>query len=275
MSLPVLVVGLLRPDLGRRTTHLGVPVADLRHDDAVLEAAADLDAPDEPLVLLAEHRSQRAARRAQVLASVALPRTPVVLRTPSATPLGVWAAADALVREPVDAGTGLALLDELLRRLWSGVWTPSVRRLEDPAPSLAQHARSLLPGGGFLAEPGRGVRPAGGSLEALEVVTAPDGPRVLRHTPVTDPRLSWLVGEAQRVTRADTVEPVASWQDPLDAYGTATAVELALLPTAGARAAAERDLQPCDGCRRRRAAGTCGFCGMTTGPVPAPVLEAS
>lgn len=274
MSLPVLVVGLLRPDLGRRATHLGVPVADLRHDDAVLEAAADLAVPDEPLVLLAEHRSVRAARRAQVLASVALPRTPVLLRTPSATPLGVWAAADALSREPVDAGTGLAVLDELLRRLWSGVWTPSVRRLEDPAPSLAQHARSLLPGGGFLAEPGRGVSPARGSLTALEVAGA-DGPRVLRHTPVTDPRLSWLVAEAQRAARADTVEPVASWQDPVDAYGTAAAVELALLPTAGARATAEHELQSCDGCGRLRATGTCGFCGMTTRPVPAPVLEAS
>ena len=248
MSLPVLVVGPLRPDLGRSTTHLGVPVADLRHDDAVLEAADALAAPDQPVLLLAEHRSARAARRAQVLCSVAFPRSPVLLRTASATPLGVWAAAERLARTPLDPGTGLALLDELLRRLWSGVWTPSVRRLEDPAPSLLQHARSLLPGGSFLAEPGRAVTTA---KRRLDTSAAPgrEAPRVLQHTAVTAPGLEWLLAEAQRATMADAVETVPSWQDPLDAYGTAGAVELVLLPTAGAHAAAAHGLQACDGLR--------------------------
>ena len=36
---------------------------------------------------------------------------------------------------------------ELAARTWSGAWTPTVARLEDPVPSLGQHLRSWMPSG--------------------------------------------------------------------------------------------------------------------------------
>src|SRR3954468_16161115 len=65
-------------------------------------------------------------------------------------PLAILSAL-ALARATTEyPAFGVRLAEALLQRTWSGAWTPDVARLVNPAPSLMQHARSLLPGSGFL-----------------------------------------------------------------------------------------------------------------------------
>jgi len=66
------------------------------------------------------------------------------------SPLAILSAL-ALARDATQwPNDGVRLAESLLRHSWSGAWTASVAKLTDPAPTVGQHLRSFLPGGGFL-----------------------------------------------------------------------------------------------------------------------------
>ena len=153
MGLQVLLVGRLRPELGVSGTHEGVPVADIRHQDAVQDAVTRL-AGDAGAVMVVCSTGDTAEVRGQLnLLDVALPRVTTLLEPVPGSPLAVAVVA-ALVGDAHgtrDPAVQLAMLDQLRERAWSATWLPRVHKLDDPQPSLLQHARGWLGGGGFLA----------------------------------------------------------------------------------------------------------------------------
>lgn len=157
MSQQVMVGVVVEPTDGARALVGGAPVvlADPSDVSALLGA---LPPSTTHVLLLGEGRHGAVLRQHAALladtgpavASLALPHGPAALIV-----LALHAAAAR-----VDAGLLPGAVEDLAQRTWSGAWTPSVARLEDPSPSFSQHVRSLLPGGhGFVvsAAPAPGV----------------------------------------------------------------------------------------------------------------------
>jgi len=151
---------------------------------------------------------------------------------------------------------GVRLVESLLQRSWSGAWTPDVARLVHPAPSLAQHARSLLPGAGFLVRqaPDPGVL----GREAAAGDVPPAGvDRVLLVEQGTVP--ATVVGRLERdaeVTAVRQVEFPGSWRS---VYGTDRAGQVAMVP---ARPAALLGAvsHSCPACGHEQPTAVCPFC---------------
>lgn len=262
MGLQVLLVGRLRPELGVSGTHEGVPVADLRHPEAVQDAVARLSGPEGSVLVLCGRADAAEVRDQLNLVSVALPRTAVLLEPLPGSPLAVAALA-ALVHDgdgTQDPAAQLGLLDRLAERVWSAAWLPSVARLDRPRPSLSQHVRSWLGGSGFVAVhspqarvltcPGQSMpaldAPAGGSLMVADS-GAPD----------------WVVPALREALGADAHEEFASWRDPRDAFGTPTCAEVLVVPGDLDDAhAVPAGTQECPGCGNRHARSVCPWCRM-------------
>lgn len=197
-------------------------------------------------------------RRARTMASHAIARWPalhVATVVGDLAAVGVVAAVRSVARAETP-GIAVAHLSALLEHSWSAAWMPTVNRLSDPAPTVAQHARSLLPGGdGYLAV----HRPATVvPVRRLPAVPAP-APTVARvllvggHLPAAVLDALGAVCSAVDVIR---VEPVES---PARRYGSAAAVEVAAVP-AEPEALLPSALGSCGSCGELVAASTCPFC---------------
>ena len=262
MGLQVLLVGRLRPELGVAGTHEGVPVADVRHPEAVQDAIARLSGPDGSVLLVCGTDDVAEVRAQLNLVAVALPQARVLLEPVPGSPLAVAVVA-ALVNDADgthDPAAQLGLLDRLRERVWSAVWLPSVARLERPHPSLTQHARSWLGGSGFVAVHSPQPRvlscPAQG-MPALDV--PPGGALMVADSGAPD----WVVPALDAALGATGREQFATWRDPRDAFGTATCVEVLVVPAdlddAHAVPAGTRE---CPACGSRHARRVCPWCRM-------------
>ncbi|WP_203747300.1 hypothetical protein [Cellulomonas chitinilytica] len=147
-------------------------------------APADLAGPDPGVVAGASHALLVGERRHELLvrkqaAALADRGVAVAWRTLPHGPGALLMLASQAASASLSAGETVAFLDALAAQTWSGAWTPSVTKLEDPAPSMSQHVRSLSPGGdGFvvtLSGPAPAVRGVGPRAR-------PDEPAVDRGT---------------------------------------------------------------------------------------------
>lgn len=194
--------------------------------DAIEELWDGIDENATHVLLIGERRHEAQVRRHAALLTDRGTAVAWCLLPHGPAALVLLALQVAGVR--LDAGALPSLLGDLAESTWSGAWTPSVARLADPAPSLGQHMRSLLPsGGGFVVtlagDAGPGVVPVGSAAQAAVMS---------RHAlyraggEVPPPALDHL----HRVTgTTDTVELPGLRLDP-DRFGAPRAVELVALP---------------------------------------------
>lgn len=191
-------------------------------------------------------------------------------------PLAILSAL-ALARQVTDEpALGYGLARASLQRSWSGAWLSSLAKLVEPAPTMGQHVRSLLPGAGFLVR--QAPRPA-----VLDRIRADDFPtadigRVLlvQDTGIPAVVRRRLVELPQTLAVRELVVP-GDWTC---VYGT-DAGQLALVP------AEPVQLLPavtptCDTCGLRQMETVCPFCRTVVrtpaGPapdVPAPDVRSS
>jgi hypothetical protein len=177
------------------------------------------------------------------------------LQSPHA-PLAVLSAL-ALARATTDwPAFGVGLAEALLRRAWSGAWTPDVAKLADPAPSLAQHARSLLPGSGFLVRhaPDPGV--LGREPEPDDVPPAGLERVLLVEEDAVPPEVVDRLARAQDVTATRLLHLPGTWTS---VYGTPRAGQLALLPAQPATLLAPVS-HHCPACGLEQPGAVCPFC---------------
>ncbi len=178
-------------------------------------------------------------------------------------PVGLLAALAGAGSVVDDPGLVAGYVDAFLAASWTAAWTPSLARLTQPAPSVAQHLRSLVPGTGFLIRLGsdRAVlrRPV------PEGVPAFPGPRVLL---VTEPGLpNDLARHLADLTRATAVRPIqmpGHWEPAL---GSRRAVQVALVP-AEAGSITVRPRSRCRCCGLLSASYRCSFCHVVGEELP-------
>ena len=182
-------------------------------------------------------------------------------------PLAILSAL-ALARATTDwPAFGVGLANALLHRSWSGAWTPDVSRLAHPAPSLAQHARSLLPGSGFLVRQAPGpsvlggegagageddVPPAGLDRVLLAAQGSGEGGDDVAVPPDVVERLARATG----VTATRQLALPGAWAP---VYGTTRAAQVALVPAQPADLLAAVSHR-CPACGLEQPAAVCPFC---------------
>jgi hypothetical protein len=178
-------------------------------------------------------------------------------------PLAILSAL-ALARATTEwPAFGVGLANALLQRSWSGAWTPDVTHLPHPAPSLAQHARSLLPGSGFLVrqapdasvlggEPAADDVPPAGLDRVLLAEQGGDGTGDGAVPPAVVDRLARATG----VTATRQLAVPGSWTS---VYGTARAAQVALVPAQPADLLAAVSHR-CPSCGLEQPAAVCPFC---------------
>ena len=110
-----------------------------------------VETPGVPVLLVHAHRAYESwLRTAVTLAAGRWPDLRLAWRAGDHAPLATLSALSAARLQDAEPALAVRLVDRLLEHSWSGAWVTSVARLGRPAPSLAQHARSLLPGSSFL-----------------------------------------------------------------------------------------------------------------------------
>lgn len=263
MGLHVLLVGKLRPDLGVAGRHDGLPVADVRHLDAVQSAVAEFGA-DGALFVSCLREDLAEVRRCLALVSVGLPGITTVLEPVFGSPLAVAVGSALVGGAGPEARTEqqLAAFDLMRSTLWSAVWLPRVSKLADPSPSMMQHVRSWVPGGGFLAvydSSPRVVRAGNPPLKGLE--RAPKGAMLVT---ADSGAPSWVRQHLASAVHPLSTAELRSWRNPADAFGVAEAGEYVLVP---AQLLEIAKLTPdvvtnCRGCGIRHPRPVCPFCGM-------------
>lgn len=257
-------------------------------DDADEYAAlADLVAPrvrNGDVVLAVLDRRTAEPMHARLLAvRSALETTRLVVHTTALPPLG----AALLVRgaleldaegvlPPSVIASGIDRLDDLVI---GAAWLGTVAKLQHPAPSLKLHARSYLPGGGYVA-------------------VLDDDPRVLRHKdataalplPALDVATDWRVVVGTGLADEAVLEPtlagplagaevvrVNNRRASVAWWGTEKLAELALMPRSLDRlrhaVLADGSTRACGWCGHVVATSSCPLCGAA-GATPSRVTGA-
>jgi hypothetical protein len=244
-----------------------VAAADERGGDGALRVLEQVDRhlPGQGLVLVHDDRPESGdpgdrAREAAV-AGAALGRDEIVIRSVPG-PLSrflLLARVLELMRAPLGVIAGS--VDLVVGAVRTSALLASVAHLEDPNPSLAQHARGLFPGGCFLVDGGtvaavkhRLPRGMGRGVEAVLVtgeVAVADWPD----------RLWSSVGP-----NSDRPEPVVL--SGSSCWGTRRWAEISVMQVPAVQLAAQLDQTParsCIWCARPIAADQpCPFCGCGT-----------
>lgn len=275
MACRVVLVTPLRSSLGLSGTHDELLVADIRHPDAVEAMLATVHRNGEfPIVTCAEDDYEEVSL--QVLyASIRYPGFRACVEPIPGTPTAV-SVISSLV-EDLDAGDDtlawrLSALDYLRRHTWSAVWLPKVTDLSRPAPSMFQHITSWLPGSGFLVV----KSPDPAVMSASKAPLNGLGPRpgwALLHSPLSQP--SWVIDAAMRALAADSVSEVTVIREPVDAYGTAAAIELIAVPVSFSADSRPEPaaITACPACGLRSARSTCPSCNMTALSEPVEISQ--
>jgi hypothetical protein len=179
------------------------------------------------VLLLGERRHEAHVRRHAAL--VADRGLPVAWRVLPHGPAALVVIALQAATARLDPGLLPSFVEQLAERTWSGAWTPSVTRLEDPAPSMALHMRSVMPGGaGFL------VTCSGeGDVQAVGRTVRTAQPEVARGSLyVAGPGVpaGALAFAAEVAGAGDTLELAGLALDPEGRFGTSRAVEMVAVP---------------------------------------------
>jgi hypothetical protein len=235
--------------------------------DDVAGLPARLSGASRHLLVLGEQRDAHLVGRACSLVSAAHPDLAVVARPLPHGLLAVRLLADLVGSLRLPPAVAVATLDALAADTFSGAWLPTVANLVSPQPTLTQHLRSWLPGGGgYLVEhaPRPSVRAAKSAAHG-DAPHAGSGSRpalVVAGTGAPDT----AVRQAQRLAAAATrvqVEPLPGLKAR---YGTAAAVELAALPEHPP--ALSLDAAPrCPTCGLAVPQPVCPFCRRSTAAV--------
>jgi hypothetical protein len=274
VGLQVLLVGRLRPELGVSGTHEGVAVADVRHLDAVQDAVSRLSGDGAAVMVVCSTGDAAEVRRQLNLLDVALPRVTTLLEPVPGPPLAVAVVA-ALVNDADgtrDAAVQLALLDQLRSRTWSAAWLPRVSKLDDPQPSLAQHARGWLGGAGFLAVHSSPLgRPrvltCTGTAIPAPGDTPTDGVLMVADSGAPD----WVVPAVASAVGLEARTDYPTWRDPRDAFGVPACVEVVIVPgDLDDPDSLPDDTRECPACGNRHARSVCPYCRMTEPAEPEP-----
>jgi hypothetical protein len=156
---------------------------------------------------------------------------------------------------------GVGLVHCLLENAWSGAWSNSVAGLVEPAPSLAQHLRSLLPGSGFLIR--QAPRPAVLGTARSDDVPATTVDRVLlvQEGAVPGP-IAERLAQTTAVTAVRQVTMPGRWAS---VYGTDRTGQLALMP-AEPHGLLEAVTHRCPACRLEQVSSVCPFCRILARP---------
>lgn len=181
------------------------------------------------------------------------------------------AAALAAATAPHLRGAGVLAqaLPAIAKELTVLAWLGRVTSLRRPSPSLGQHARSLMPGQGFLAvlQPEELVRPLKGE-DTPEDLPLPGTAGAETHELLMAPHpgadVDWVTNLAKpalgdlKLREVDPTAAGATW------WGTDRLVEVVAYPTdmeALARRVAPATIQRCGWCREPIAEQPCPLCG--------------
>jgi len=263
------LVTALRSSLGLSGTHDGLSVADIRHPDAVETAIWTLGSSGDTVIVTCREADAYDVRQQLTFTGVRYPGLRTCLEPLPGSPLAVGVVSSLVD----DIGTTdddalpwqLSALDYLREHLWSAVWMPKVSGLTHPAPSLAQHLRSWLPGSGFLAV----SSPTPSVLKAGKAPIAHLEPRTgsaLIHSPLASP--TWVVSAVTEALSPQSVSEVTTVREQVDEYGTADVVEFIAAPLvfhAESRPTADR-VVTCPACGVHHARSVCPVCRMDPRP---------
>lgn len=266
----VVLVAPLRSSLGLSGSHDGLPVADIRHPDAVETMLAGFAQGGDTTVVTCSIGDVEQVRTLLTYTSIRNPGFRAALEPLPGSPLAVGVVSSLAddLNDP-DGDTlawQISALDYLRARIWSAVWLPSVSGLTTPSPSLLQHLRSWLPGSGFLAVHGNDAEQGGRVLTARHAPITGLEPRpdvALLHSTLQHP--TWIVTAVATALSAQSVSDVSTVREQIDTYGTTQAIELLGVP-----ASFHSDTKPdpasinvCAACGARHARAACPLCGMT------------
>lgn len=141
---------------------------------------ARMEATSEPLLFLVPARQRRAADQPLALAGLKA-SSPVAVISVDLPPLALAVAGNLVASCLSQAGLGAAvsLASQLEDLVLGGVLVGSVAKLDHPAPTLTQTARSLLPGSRFVVLQGlrEGVEDAGRAPDTEGLVAIARGAR--------------------------------------------------------------------------------------------------
>ncbi|NUU18148.1 hypothetical protein HP550_12900 [Cellulomonas humilata] len=252
--------------LGADSPALGVPSRALviTPGDLAAPDAADLAGASHALVIGERRHEPLVRRHAAALADRGLP---VAWRALPHGPGAILLIANQAAAVGLDAGRTVAFVDELARTTWSGAWTPTVAKLEHPAPSVGQHLRSWAPMGAGFVVTLSGTSPA---VRAVGHDVAPDEPTEARG-PLYGGAPEWIPEAARAHLLAasgctEIVELDALVLDPAERFGTGRAVELVALPAARLQLPVPRGA--CPTCDTAVVTDFCPFCHVRrTDPV--------
>ncbi|MCA0294206.1 MAG: hypothetical protein LCH96_02630 [Actinobacteria bacterium] len=189
-------------------------------------------------------------------------------------PLDLAATAVELTARMVAGSADLVdpdLLPELALAFAGAIDTAAVlgdvSRLREPTPTLAQHARGLLPGACFLVSPAAPVLSGRALVQpAWEALVAGSGPLRIASASPGD-RLAAFVAALPEGTVVVDPPPGAHAQR----WGARNWVELSWLgedPDAIRRTLCQRETSRCDNCGRRALTEVCPFCSAVTYGLP-------
>lgn len=185
--------------------------------------------------------------------------------------LSAIALAQAATDQPA---IGVDLIRRLLANTWSGAWSHSVAKLDEPNPRLSQHLRSLLPGSGFLIR--QSPLPAVLSQPRTDDVPSAGLDRVLlvQDGVVPAPVVKRL-SQAAGITAVRQVALPGRWTS---VYGTDRTGQLCLMP-ADAHALMEPVGHRCPSCLLAQTTVVCPYCRVlnqtAATPVPIPASLAA
>ena len=150
-----------------------------------------------------------------------LPQLQVHTSTWCTTTLSLVSLSAQVSNSVETAHEAVAQLHQLVPAVWSGVWMRSVTGLDEPRPTIAQHLRSLMPGGpGYLATLTPYLR-----IERLPTaagVSVLPGSTLIVGGQLREPELQQIKGQAA-VSRSVVRAPV---EDGKSQYGSSDAIEL-------------------------------------------------
>lgn len=141
------------PSGGRGLPHRTIDDEVLYHPLDDIGGLTERLTPGRHTLVLAEQRDSLALGRICAGVAVTGETVPVVGVALPHGALALDLLAQAVACQPISPACALQWLDQTAADTWSAAWLPSVRRLDTPGPSLAQHVRSWVPrSAGFLVE---------------------------------------------------------------------------------------------------------------------------
>jgi hypothetical protein len=240
-------------------------------DDALPELVRALESALEraarAIVVLPGWLEDEALRRLQTAVAL-LDTDRVAVHRSALPPLGASitaALAAALASKVAGAGPLAGALPAIERELIVGAWAGSVSGLKHPEPSMAQHARSALPGAAFAVrvQPDPCVRTLG--RDGAAPFERPDRPIELVVAAGKGADVDWVIDVAVPALGDPPVSEVEQAPGAPGWWGTAKVAELVGYPADLARLAdrtVPADLVACRWCAEPVAAGRpCPFCG--------------